>query len=319
MINFYNEMSLEYNYTITSSDYNNYSIIRTNLKAPPTNKCEFMISTLTTTCNFTILNSEDYIHFILYHDNTCTGYYDSVIYFPLTVTGLNRYNFISIMNEMMKFIFNFYSVSDIGPIDIMGDRPFAIKDMSYRMKLVTGMYNNTFHNHEYYYVYNDFDKQNGIISTADYLIVIIKHNTHILRPSKNHIIDLNDLSTFQMMYEDLFHSIPEITVELEDKWIVRREQVRTLLKLNVPFRISNGSNNLLSITGLGYYHRDKEYAEETSLAIPGIVCSNHSGHYYIIDKHKFIDIQEIIRIHFDYDYYSKYSGEFRNCGERLSW
>ena len=311
-------MSLEYNYTITSSDYNNYSTIRTNLKAPPTNKCEFMISTLTTTCNFTILNSEDYIHFILYKDVDCLDYYDSIIYFPRTVTGLNRYSFMSIMNEMMRHILYFYSVSDIGPLDIMCDRPFAIKDMSYRMKLVTGMYNNTFNNHEYNYVFNYSDKQSGIITPKHFLFVIIgaesMTNLYELHTTKDHILDSNDLSTYEALYKDMFSSIPDIVVEVEDKWLVDKG-IRTLLKLNKPFRIHAASPDFVRITGLKTIDRENDYYPQYNFSIPGIKCSNQSGFYYILEKPKFNDIKELIIVSPEYDN-NVYTGDYIEIVER---
>jgi len=56
----------EINYTITSGDINNYSMIRESLLAPHTQMTEFIVTGLTTMCSFVILDEDDFIEFVLY-------------------------------------------------------------------------------------------------------------------------------------------------------------------------------------------------------------------------------------------------------------
>ena len=58
----------EFNYTITSTDQNDYAVIRTNLIDPRTELTEFLIANLTTTCAFNVLEYTDYIQYSVVDD-----------------------------------------------------------------------------------------------------------------------------------------------------------------------------------------------------------------------------------------------------------
>ena len=58
----------EFNYTITSTDQNDYATIRTNLIGPRTELTEFIITNLTTTCAFNVLEYTDYIIYSVVDD-----------------------------------------------------------------------------------------------------------------------------------------------------------------------------------------------------------------------------------------------------------
>ena len=55
----------EINYTITSGDINNYSMIRDSLLAPHTQMTEFFVMGLTNMFSFVIFDKDDFIEFVL--------------------------------------------------------------------------------------------------------------------------------------------------------------------------------------------------------------------------------------------------------------
>ena len=62
----------EINYTITSTNPNEYSIIRQSLQALTTELREFMRTGLTTMCSFVLLDFADYIEFEFFDTNSVT-------------------------------------------------------------------------------------------------------------------------------------------------------------------------------------------------------------------------------------------------------
>ena len=59
----------EINYPISSSNPNEYSIIKQSLAAPSTELTEFSVTGLTTMCSFVPLDYTDYIEFEIFDTN----------------------------------------------------------------------------------------------------------------------------------------------------------------------------------------------------------------------------------------------------------
>ena len=128
----------EYNYTLSSFNPNDYSIIKANLKGPSTELMEFIVTNLTTKCSFHVLTRKDYISF------TFDGKF-----FKITIR-----NFSEINKESLKNILNDRCMGNLSFGFLKGNRlaisstePFSIEDMSYNIKLLTGffMFNFQFH------------------------------------------------------------------------------------------------------------------------------------------------------------------------------
>jgi len=123
----------EIHYTITSRNHNDYSIIKENLISPQTAKIEFMVTNLTTTCSFIVLDSDDYIVF-------CGR---KIYMFPLSDANKNRViDFLNIrLAQLVKI--SFHNLTDKLVMHRDGEK-FTVNDMSYNLKLLTGFYNDTF-------------------------------------------------------------------------------------------------------------------------------------------------------------------------------
>ena len=62
----------EINYSISSSNPEEYSIIKQILMALSTELTEFLVTGLATMCSFVLLDSTDYIEFEIFDTNTIT-------------------------------------------------------------------------------------------------------------------------------------------------------------------------------------------------------------------------------------------------------
>jgi hypothetical protein len=139
----------EINYTITSNDHTDYSTIRTNLIAPHALTTEFAVGGLTTLSSFTILDRNDYM--IIQFRSQTTGKWTSKMQFnpPERYTSMNIDHLLKIFAGLFKFkiIIEFVKWSGnrflIRTIDKEDPFEFRILDMSYRMKMITGFYDET--------------------------------------------------------------------------------------------------------------------------------------------------------------------------------
>ena len=269
-------MSLEINYTLTSSDSKDYSIIRTNLRAPPTHKCEFMVSSLTTTCNFTILDNNDYIEFIFYEYEDTDAFHEIIkIQYPYTSVDLNLNTFVDIMNHVLAGRLKL-NIQDSGLISFKSYKRFGIIDLSYNMKLVMGMYNEIFNTNKMYYIMSCYDRSDGIVTTEDFLTMEIDGKKNIFKPSRDHSIR-NDR---EIDYINLFHDM------LGDEFRIKLKHYRghdeLLVMHDKYFRILSGTDVFNSVAGLEL----TVFSPGSSSALESISCSVQStpAHYIYSDS-----------------------------------
>lgn len=129
-------------YTVSSTDPNNYNKIFCNLTAPPTKYSIMTITCLTTNCNIIVLNKDDYIIIN-----------DIKYQFKDNYTNINLEAFIELLKDLTQN--HFVAEGEINPLSLNGidfyidntsrlyfysERPFVINDASYNVKLITGIY-----------------------------------------------------------------------------------------------------------------------------------------------------------------------------------
>lgn len=129
-------------YTVSSTDPNNYNKIFCNLTAPPTKYSIMTITCLTTNCNIIVLNKDDYIIIN-----------DIKYQFKDNYTNINLEAFIELLKELTQN--GVAAEGEINPLSLNGidfyidntsrlyffsERPFVINDASYNVKLITGIY-----------------------------------------------------------------------------------------------------------------------------------------------------------------------------------
>ena len=134
-------------YTVSSTDPNNYNKIFCNLIAPSTKYCIMTITCLTTNCNIVVLDKGDFITI------------DSVKYeFNDAYTNINLEAFIELLSDLSKPDDNnphnlsddskvILSVNGVelyidntGRLCFISNREFVINDASYNVKMISGMY-----------------------------------------------------------------------------------------------------------------------------------------------------------------------------------
>jgi hypothetical protein len=129
---------MNYHYTIASDNPNDYSYIRTSLHPPPTVMSEMVVSNITTQHSFRTLSREDYIAIEL---NRKVRRH----HFTQRYSNLTQAKFIKILSQMLGsgFIVEFDEEKRF-IICTKPMVPFKIIDMSYNVKILTGLYNTTF-------------------------------------------------------------------------------------------------------------------------------------------------------------------------------
>ena len=158
----------EYSYTITTSDHNNYASIKTNLIGPKTELTEFIANKLTTTCSFVILDQSDYIE-KAYWKSPMDPVEISKIHWPSVTTNLNYELFKDTLSPLLGD--NFYFDDDpLGlPTLISNKYYFGIKSMSYRMKIVMGLYHIEFKEREIQRIRAVNPRKMVTLTTEDYI------------------------------------------------------------------------------------------------------------------------------------------------------
>ena len=275
----------EFNYTITSSNHHDYATIHQNLISPRTELTEFMVTKLTTTCSFVILDNDDYIDIIIYYNEKTNRIYESFrLHFPRTFVELSQSEFIRLLNQVIGTNIKLYTDNLVFPYFRSLYR-FTFTDMSYRMKLVLGMYDQKFINYRYHFVQNETFRIGGTVTPDDYIefMFIDEKVQHNCTPSKEHIIaDRDDHKAYHKLFEDMFG----------DKFKVEFKKMENNYKLyvisNRAFKFIRGSENLSNITGLSF-----DGAPMNSKSVEGIDCSvtSYITHYIIGDA---IRLQDII-------------------------
>ena len=258
------------NYTITSANHVDYATIRENLISPRTELTEFMITKLTTTCSFVILDQSDYIDIVMYLNNESNRIFESYrLHFPRTVVELSQGEFIRLLNQVMGTNFLLYTDNFTLP-HFRGAYRFALVDMSYRMKLVLGMYDQKFTNYRYHFVKNETFRTGGTVTPDDYIVFTYSEKERVqysCKPSKTHIIaDRND----HKAYHELFNDILGDDFKVEFK--LTGNDYKLFLITNQAFKLLKGSDNISNITGLSFGGESKGY----NMSVEAIDCSESS-------------------------------------------
>ena len=115
-------------YTVSSSDPNNYNKIFCNLTAPHTKYSIMTITCLTTNCNIVVLNTDDYI---IINDNKYK--------INDNFTNINLEAFVELLRSYPLNGVDMY-IDNTGRLCFYSEKPFTIDDISYNVKLITGMY-----------------------------------------------------------------------------------------------------------------------------------------------------------------------------------
>lgn len=158
----------EFSYTITTSDHNNYASIHSNLRGPLTELTEFMVTKITTTCSFVILDQTDYIEMVYWVD-AMSPFQIVKIYWPSITINLNYELFKDTMSNMLGDKYYFEN-DPLGLPTLMSNQYyFGIKSMSYRMKLVMGMYHVEFRERHVQRVRATKDRIGTKITKDDYI------------------------------------------------------------------------------------------------------------------------------------------------------
>lgn len=139
-------------YTITSTDPEQYNVIRTNLQTPFGEHCNLSVPILTTKATFVLLNTNDYI---------TIG--DNKYYFDNEYGEISADGFAALLNEMLIDEEITVSVDSVGRLVFTAaasgpsdhaEHEFTISDMTYNAKMISGFYNDTF----------PINSENGIIN-----------------------------------------------------------------------------------------------------------------------------------------------------------
>ena len=123
-------------YTIASTDENHYNRIRVNLPLPQWKYSNVMITSCVTNCNIVVLKKGDYIDFTINGSDvrlTITANITdikSASTFVATLPAISNYNDLSVI----------FAYNTDERISIYSNDYFSIKDMSYNMKLILGLY-----------------------------------------------------------------------------------------------------------------------------------------------------------------------------------
>jgi hypothetical protein len=246
-------------YTITSTDANDYSTIRTSLIAPPTHMTEFMITGLTTACSFYVLERNDYIRLEIIPKKADPIFAQTVeLQYIERVTSITVKRLVEILNSLVE--------DRIEIIEWSGNRfcirsrefDFVIQDMSYNMKLVTGLYHEKFpmksikihkviaRENRDTSVYIGITEWVEIAFTDGEEPQVIKYS-----PKKLYYSLVDDMMILSMMRE----IIPDLEFQIETNESLLDDEKYLIGKLGIfhrkrHFRIHSISERLQKITGL---------------------------------------------------------------------
>lgn len=122
------------NYTATSTNAEEYDVIRTNLQVPYSSICRLQVNNLTTKASFIVLAKDDYI-VINGEKYTINDDYGEV----------STETFAMIINELLDDVIKIEATIDnVKRLILTSNEPFTINDMSYNSKMVSGFYNDPF-------------------------------------------------------------------------------------------------------------------------------------------------------------------------------
>jgi len=263
----------EINYTITSADKNEYALIRESLIAPPTQMTEFIVTGLTTMCSFVILDRTDFIEFVIYGlDEIIHEIRIIKLFWTRRTSNIDLATFSEIMGQLFgKFI-----TFEDNPLNLLTFRSnyrFAIKDMSYRMKMIMGMFDVDFSHRKFYFARG---KVRGILRNGRYYPAKITKSDYIVIAIGSEVDSDNipiDRRTYYSPIEDEFDEdeddynekflswlkemIPDLGMDFyfdsKSYLIMRREE---------KFVIFGGTQNMQDVLGMYVGIADWERIEE---------------------------------------------------------
>ena len=240
----------EINYTISSSDPKDYSIIKQSLVAPSTELTEFLVTGLTTMCSFVLLDSTDYIEFEIYNETNITPNKYRV-YWTRSTTNLTYHKFCDIFNSLisgnpdtethrqLKTSMDIES-NELNIFTIRSLFRFAITDMTYRMRMITGFFDASFSKRPHYQITGS-RRINATIDTNDFIEIDFGHDKYTYRVTEQITIDRTDQNTYLEFMRNLIKN-KDIQISLYNNY--------TVLQYSQEFQILSISNNLKNITGL---------------------------------------------------------------------
>ena len=238
----------EINYTITSADKNDYTLIRESLIAPPTQMTEFIVTGLTTMCSFVILDRNDFIEFVIYdkkesflNENRNPSIFR--VQWNYETTQLTPYKFAELMNITIGggLIIKLINTGDLTYFSAACR--FAIKDISYGMKLVLGMIDVEYTQRTYYFVDGQLNDEIEL-TKDDYLEI-----DGVRYYSKN-ISDVPMITLQTLINVETGHTL------LQDGFEVYFNYYRRLMmhRFDKTFNLTDASVNMIKITGFGTYN-----------------------------------------------------------------
>jgi len=119
----------EIDYTIASTDEQNYNRIDVSLVSPASVEAKMVVTSLTTNCNIVVLNTNDYIEI-----NEQRYQFDN------DYTDLNKDSFKLLLNSVINDSGVTASVDNAGRLVFTSDSNFKINSCSYNVMLLTGLY-----------------------------------------------------------------------------------------------------------------------------------------------------------------------------------
>ena len=116
-------------------------------------------------CSFVLLDSTDYIEFEIFDTNAITPHTYRV-YWPRATTNLTYHKFVDMLLSLLggnvdpsftRRVKNTMCIepNELNVLTLRSQHRFAITDMSYRMRMITGMCANDFSKRSCYVVYGN--------------------------------------------------------------------------------------------------------------------------------------------------------------------
>ena len=247
----------EINYTITSSDPKNYSIIKQSLAAPSTELTEFLVTGLTTMCSFVLLDFRDYIEFEIFNINIITPN-KYRLYWTRTTTNLTYHKFCDILLSLLggnidpantDQVKNSMDIeyNELSILTIRSHFRFGITDMSYRMRMITGMFENSFAKRSYYRFAGD-RRINATIDQNDFIEIEFENGVkRMYKVPETITFDRRDVNTYLEFIRKLIKG---------SGFKISLYYNCTVLENDQQFKITSISNNLKNITGLSEKYQD---------------------------------------------------------------